>query len=68
MFVGFQRGVYWGFPNIHRVGASKEKAEKPLCPNQNWAASADLSWSWSLSAISAMNSELVGFPLVLDTV
>jgi len=27
-----------------------------------------LSWSCSLSAISAMNSELVGLPFVLDTV
>ena len=43
MFVGFQRGVYWGFPNIHRVEAPKEKAENPLRPNQNWAASALLS-------------------------
>ena len=25
-------------------------------------------WSWSRSAIMAMNSELVGFPLALDTV
>ena len=32
MFVGFQRGVYWGFPNIRRIGASKEKARKPVAP------------------------------------
>ncbi len=34
----------------------------------SWAASALFSCNCSLSAISAMNSELVGFPLVLDTV
>ena len=32
MFVGFQSGVYWGIPNIHRVGASKEKVEKTVAP------------------------------------
>ena len=32
MFVGFQRGVYWGFPNIRRIEASKEKARKPVAP------------------------------------
>lgn len=35
---------------------------------QNWAASALFSCNWSLSAMRAMNSEFVGFPLVLDTV
>ncbi len=35
---------------------------------QNCAASALRSCSWSLSAIRAMNSELVGLPLVLLTV
>ena len=39
-----------------------------LCVCQYWAASAPLSCSCSLSAIRAMNSELVGLPLVLDTV
>ena len=32
MFVGFQRGVYWGFPNIHRVEAPKRKSRKPVAP------------------------------------
>ena len=36
--------------------------------DQKFPTSADFICSWSLSAISAMNSELVGFPLVLDTV
>ena len=36
--------------------------------NQKLATSLDLSWSWSLSAMRAMNSEFVGFPLVLLTV
>lgn len=35
---------------------------------QYWAASALLSCNWSLSAINAINSLLVGFPLVLLTV
>ena len=35
---------------------------------QYWAASAPLSWSCNLSAMRAMNSLLVGLPLVLDTV
>ena len=68
IFAGFQRGVYWGFPNIHRVGDPKEKVRNPLHPNQNWATFCPLSWSCNLSAIRAMNSELVGLPLVLDTV
>ena len=48
--------------------APKEKSRNPLRPNQNWATFCPLSWSCNLSAIRAMNSELVGFPLVLDTV
>ena len=44
------------------------KAENLLHPNQKLATSLDLSWSDNLSAISAMNSELVGLPLVLLTV
>ena len=39
-----------------------------LALSQKLATSLDLSWSWSLSAIRAMNSEFVGFPLVLLTV
>ena len=42
--------------------------EKPLRLNQKFATSLDFSCSWSLSAIRAMNSEFVGFPLVLLTV
>ena len=44
------------------------KAEKPLRPNQKLATSLDLSWRDNLSAIRAINSEFVGFPLVLLTV
>ena len=44
------------------------KAENLLRPNQKLATSLDLSWSDNLSAISEINSELVGFPLVLLTV
>ena len=49
-------------------GDRKEKAEDPLRPNQKFATSEDFSCSWSLSAIRAINSEFVGFPLVLLTV
>ena len=45
-----------------------KKAENLLRPNQKLATSLDLSWSDNLSAISAINSEFVGFPLVLLTV
>ena len=44
------------------------KAEIPLRPNQKLATSLDFSCKDNLSAISAMNSEFVGFPLVLLTV
>lgn len=44
------------------------KAEKSLRPNQKLATSLDFSCKESLSAISAINSEFVGFPLVLLTV
>lgn len=39
-----------------------------FCVNQKLATSLDLSCSWSLSAISAINSEFVGLPFVLLTV
>ena len=53
---------------VHGVFDHPPKKRKPLRPNQKLATSLDLSWSDNLSAISAMNSELVGFPLVLLTV
>ena len=46
----------------------KKKNGNPLRPNQKLATSLDLSWRDNLSAIRAMNSEFVGFPLVLLTV
>ena len=45
-----------------------QKAENLLRPNQKLATSLDLSCKDNLSAISAINSEFVGFPLVLLTV
>ena len=53
---------------VHGVLTIIPKAEKPLRPNQKLATSLDLSWRDNLSAISAINSEFVGFPLVLLTV
>ena len=44
------------------------KSKNSLCPNQKFATALDFSCSWSLSAMRAMNSELVGLPLVLLTV
>ena len=53
---------------VHGVFNNQPKAENLLRPNQKFATALDFSCSWSLSAMSAMNSELVGFPLVLETV
>ena len=44
------------------------KARKPLQHNQKLATSLDFNCRDNLSAIRAMNSEFVGFPLVLLTV
>ena len=48
--------------------ASQKEKRKPLRPNQKLATSLDFNCKDNLSAISAINSELVGFPLVLLTV
>ena len=56
------------FSDVHGVDDHHPKAQKPLRPNQKLATSLDLSWRDNLSAIRAMNSEFVGFPLVLLTV
>ena len=68
MLIGFRGFLYWGFANLHRVDPLKEKTEKSLRLNQKLATSLDLSCRDNLSAISAINSEFVGFPLVLLTV
>ena len=54
--------------SVHGVIDHHAKSRKPLRPNQKLATSLDLSWRDNLSAIRAMNSEFVGFPLVLLTV
>ena len=64
MFIGFTAFLYWGFLNIRRSGTPKEKAEKPLRPNQKLATSLDFNCKDNLSAMRAMNSEFVGFPAV----
>ena len=53
---------------VHGVFDHHLKAKKSLRPNQNWATFCPLSLSCNLSAIRAINSELVGLPLVLETV
>ena len=53
---------------VHGVFDSHPNSRKPLRPNQKLATSLDFNWRDNLSAIRAMNSELVGFPLVLLTV
>ena len=53
---------------VYGIFAVFPKAENLLHPNQKLATSLDLSCRDNLSAIRAMNSELVGFPLVLLTV
>ena len=53
---------------VYGIFANPPKARKPLRPNQKLATSLDLSCRDNLSAISAINSLFVGFPLVLETV
>ena len=53
---------------VYGIFANSPKAENPLRPNQKLATSLDFSCRDNLSAISAMNSELVGLPFVLLTV
>ena len=67
-FIGMKTEFYTYQSHLHCIDQPNKKAENLLRPNQNWAASADLSCSCNLSAMRAMNSELVGLPLVLDTV
>ena len=54
--------------SVHGVFDQSPKAQNLLRHNQKLATSLDLSWRDNLSAIRAMNSEFVGFPLVLLTV
>ena len=53
---------------VYGIFATSPKAEKSLRPNQKFATSELFNCKESLSAIRAMNSEFVGFPLVLLTV
>ena len=53
---------------VHGVFDHHPKTKNLLRPNQKLATSLDFSCRESLSAISAINSEFVGFPLVLLTV
>ena len=53
---------------VYGIFANSPKSETALRPNQKLATSLDFSWRDNLSAIRAMNSEFVGFPLVLLTV
>ena len=53
---------------VYGIFAVFKKSENLLRPNQKLATSLDLSWRDNLSAIRAINSELVGFPFVLETV
>ena len=67
-FIGMKTEFYTYQSHFHCIGQPKEKAENLLRRNQKLATSLDFNWSCSLSAIRAMNSEFVGFPLVLETV
>ena len=53
---------------VHGVFDHHPKTKNLLRPNQKLATSLDFSCRDNLSAIRAINSELVGFPLVLLTV
>ena len=67
-FIGMKTRFQTYQSHLHCIGTLNKKAEKPLRPNQKLATSLDLSWRDNLSAIRAINSEFVGFPLVLLTV
>ena len=67
-FIGMKTRFYTYQSHLHCIGVRNKKAENPLHPNQKLATSLDFSWRDNLSAIRAMNSEFVGFPLVLLTV
>ena len=67
-FIGMKTEFYTYQSHLHCIGAKNKKAENLKRPNQKLATSLDFSCKESLSAISAINSELVGFPLVLLTV
>jgi hypothetical protein len=54
--------------HLHCIDYLNKKAENLLRHNQKFATSEDFNCKDNLSAISAMNSEFVGFPLVLLTV
>jgi hypothetical protein len=53
---------------VHGVFDQSPKSKNLLRPNQKFATSLDFNCSCNLSAIRAINSEFVGFPLVLLTV
>ena len=67
-FIGMKTEIQTYQSHLHCIGARNKKAENLLRPNQKLATSLDLSCKDNLSAIRAMNSEFVGFPLVLLTV
>ena len=67
-FIGIKTRFQTYQSHLHCIGARNKKAENLLRPNQKLATSLDFSCRDNLSAIRAMNSELVGFPLVLLTV
>ena len=67
-FIGMKTRFYTYQSHLHCIGARNKKAENLLRPNQKLATSEDFSCKDNLSAIRAMNSEFVGFPLVLLTV
>ena len=67
-FIGMKTEFYTYQSHLHCIDQPNKKAENLLRRNQNWATFCPLSCNWSLSAMRAMNSELVGLPLVLLTV
>ena len=67
-FIGMKSRFQTYQSNLHCIGARNKKTENLLRPNQKLATSEDFNCRESLYAISAINSEFVGFPLVLLTV
>ena len=67
-FIGMKTRFYTDQSHLHCIDVRNKKAEKLLRPNQKLATSLDFNCKDNLSAIRAMNSEFVGFPLVLLTV
>lgn len=68
IFIGFSSNFHSYFHSVHWDRRELAKSSNSLCYNGYLVAAICLRRSVRLSAIMAMNSELVGLPLILLTV